>query len=112
MNDSDFPTEMVYKLEREIRKELQADKTFLQKDVKEELCYVKDEVQCIRSDIAQLQKTEDEREKATTTTNQEVKESIAELKEKVEDMIKSQRPGNIFSILSFRTLLDSSRYCV
>lgn len=44
-------------------------------------------------------KTEDEREKATTTTNQEVKESIAELKEKVEDMIKSQRPGNIFSIL-------------
>ena len=101
LTDSDFPTEMVHKLEREIRKELQADNTFLQKDVKEEL-------RCIRSDIAQLKTTEDEREKVTTATNQEVKESIAELK----GMIKNQRPGNICNILSFRTLLDSSRYCV
>ena len=75
-------------MEREIRKELQADKTFLQ-DVKEELCHVKDELQCIRSDIAQLQTIEDEREKATTATNQEMKDSIAELKEKVEDKTKS-----------------------
>ena len=88
LTDSDFPTEEVHKMEREIRKELQANKTFLQ-DVKEELCHVKDELQCIRSDIAQLQTIEDEREKATTATNQETKDSIAELKEKVEDKNKS-----------------------
>lgn len=110
LTDSDFSTEMVHKLEREIRKELQADKTFLQEHIKEELCHMKDEVQCIRSDIAQLQTSDDEREKATTATNQKVKDSISELKEKVEDMIKSQRPGNIYSILVCRTLLDSSRY--
>ena len=110
MSDSDFSTEMVHKLEREIRKELQADKTFLQEHIKEELCHMKDEVQCVRSDIAQLQTSDDEREKATTGTNQKVKDSISELKEKVEDMIKSQRPGNIYSILVCRTLLDSSRY--
>ena len=104
MSDSDFSTEMVHKLEREIRKELQADKTFLQEHIKEELCHMKDEVQCIRSDIAQLQASDDEREKATTGTNQKVKDSISELKEKVEDMIKSQRPGNIYSIFVCRTL--------
>lgn len=112
LTDSDFPTEKVHKLEREIRKELQADKNFLQEDVKEELCCMKDEVQCIRSDIAQLRTSEDEREKVTTAANQEVKENIAELKEKVENMIKSQRPGNIFNTFLCRPLVDSSRDCV
>jgi len=94
LTDSDFPTEMVHKLEREIRQELQADKTFLQKDVKEELRYMNDEMQCIRSDIARLQAIEDEKEKLTTAANQEMKKSMAELKEKVDGTIKNQRPGN------------------
>ena len=116
LTDSDFPSPKVLKLEDELRKALQADKTFLQEDVKEELCYIRDEVRGIRSDIVQLQTNEDERKRASTAANQDVKESIAELKEKqdmIEDMIKSQKPGYTLSIFACRTtLLDSPRYCV
>lgn len=109
LTELDFPTELVQKLEREIKKELQTDKTFLQEEVKEvqeevkeELCCIKDEVLGLRSDIARLQSSEDEREKATTNANKEVKENIAELMENFDNIFKRQRPGNDFYIfLSF-----------
>ncbi len=102
LTELDFPTEMVHKLEKEMKKELQTDKTFLQEDVKDELLYMKDEVLGLRSDVAKLRSSEDEKGKVTTNANKELKENIAELKEKVENIFKSQRPGKNFTSFFLR----------
>lgn len=72
LTESDFPTETVRNLEWKVNKELQMDKTFLQEKVQDELCSIKDE-------------------------NKEMKENIAEIKEKIDNFFKSERPGKITS---------------
>ena len=98
LTESDFPTETVRNLERGVNKELQMDKTFLQEKVKDDLCSIKDEVLLLRSDIATLRSSEDEREKATTTANKEMNENIAELNEKFDNLFKCRRPGKATSL--------------
>ncbi|XP_078382440.1 uncharacterized protein LOC144665142 [Oculina patagonica] len=117
LTESDFPTERVRQLDEDIKSELQADKKFLEEEVK-------DELQGIRSDIAQsnqvrqrdLIEAEAERKKEfKELTNQlqvgenALKEEIRktaeknikanrEITEKLDDIIKSKESGTKVSL--------------
>ena len=89
MTESDFPTEKVCKLKDDIAKTLLAENTFLKENVE-------DELQGMRSDLAQSRQKlqEDSLELRKTiekaTANQEMtNEKITE----IQDLLKTERPG-------------------
>ncbi|KAL9973807.1 hypothetical protein ACROYT_G020310 [Oculina patagonica] len=94
LSASDFPTQRVCQLEAEIKKELQTERTFLKEDVKEE-------IKCVRSDIAQSkqERQEDTLElkktiENTAAANQEmINEKIAEINQTIKEL-KTEIPGS------------------
>ena len=101
LTESDFPTEKVCKLKDDITKELQTVNKFLMENVE-------DELMGIRSDFAQSrqERQEDSLELRETiekaTANQKMtNEKIAEVNEKFEDLLKTERPGKLAALLSF-----------
>ncbi|KAJ7388987.1 hypothetical protein OS493_034376 [Desmophyllum pertusum] len=82
LTEADFPTKRVRRLEDDIRKELQAENTFLKEDVKDELIG-------IRSDITQ---SNQERQQDVNRAATETKEEIHELKKQwKEETLESRR---------------------
>ena len=89
LTESDFPTEKVCKLKDDITKELQTENTFVKENVK-------DEVMGIRLDLAQSSQEQQElrKEMEKTSANQEItNEKIGEMNRKLEDLVKTERPG-------------------
>ena len=81
LTETDFPIEKVRKLEDGIRKELQAERTFLKEEVK-------DELMSMRSDIAEAnQERRDEAEQTVT----EIKEEIRQLKHQLQEQNKERK---------------------
>ncbi|XP_022777474.1 uncharacterized protein LOC111318876, partial [Stylophora pistillata] len=81
LTETDFPIEKVRKLEDEIRKELQAEITFLKEQVK-------DELMSMRSDVAEAnQERRDEAEQTVT----EIKEEIQQLKHQLQEQNKERK---------------------
>lgn len=81
LTETDFPIEKVRKLEDEIRKELQAESTFLKEQVK-------DELMGMRSDIAEAnQERRDEAEQTVT----EIKEEFQQLKNQLQEQKKERK---------------------
>ena len=93
LTESDFPTQKVRMLEDDITKELLTEITFLKEKVE-------DELMVMRSDLAQSrqERQEDSLELRKTiekaTANQEMtNEKITEMNQKLEDLLKTERPG-------------------
>ena len=94
LTESDFPTEKVCKLKDDITKELLTEITFLKENVE-------DELMGMRSDLAQSRQERQEHsielrktiEKATANQAEMTNEKIAEMNQKFEDLINTQRPG-------------------
>ena len=101
LTESDFPTEKVCKLKDDITKELQAAITFLQTEITFLKENVEDELMGMRSDLAQSRQERQEDsielrktiEEATANQAEMTNEKIAEMNQKFEDLIKTQRPG-------------------
>ena len=100
LTESDFPTEKVCKLKDDITNELRTENTFLKTEntfLKEN---VEDELMGVRSDLAlsRQERQEHSIELRETiekvTANQEMtNEKIAEMNQKAEDLLKTERPG-------------------
>jgi len=101
LTESDFPTEKACKLKDDIKKELQTENTFLQTEntfLKEN---VENELMGMRSDFAKSRQERQEDsielrktiEKAATANQEITNEKIAEMNQKFEDILKTERPG-------------------
>ena len=93
LTESDFPTQKVRMLKDDITKELLTEITFLKEKVE-------DELMVMRSDLAQSgqERQEDSLELRKTiekaTANQEMtNEKITEMNQKLEDLLRTERPG-------------------
>ena len=90
LNDSDFPTEKVFKLKDDITKELRTENTFLKENVEDKLMGMRSDLTQLRQerqeDSSELRKTI---EKATAINQEMTNEKIAEVKE----LLKTERPG-------------------
>ena len=89
LTESDFPTKKVCKLKDDITKELQTENTFLRENVK-------DEVMGMRSDLAQASQEQQELRNTmekTTAYQEMTTEKIVEMDQKLEELLKTERPG-------------------
>ncbi|XP_078370488.1 uncharacterized protein LOC144654274 isoform X2 [Oculina patagonica] len=90
LTESDFPTQRVSQLEDGIKKELQAESTFLKENVKDELIFVKDEIIDVKDELKGVRS-----DIKTTAANQEtMNEKIDDINQKIEELKTSEQSGS------------------